>query len=175
MKKLMVLMLGIASIALITGCHKKETAEAPQQQPMLSEQQQPAAGAAMTATAVTEPVAPVATPVAAATSAVTQAANAAVEQVAGATATDNPTPQQIQQALKNMGLYAGKIDGSMGPKTKKAIEEFQSRNGLNPDGKVGPKTWAKLSTHLTGPASVATEPIMPADASATGTSTEVSN
>jgi peptidoglycan hydrolase-like protein with peptidoglycan-binding domain len=142
------------------------------QQPMVSEQQ-PAAGAAMTA--VTEPVAPVATPMAAATTAVTEAASAAVEQVAAAAPTENPTPQQIQQALKNMGLYAGKIDGSLGPKTKKAIEEFQSRNGLNPDGKVGPKTWAKLGAHLSGPVAVATEPIMPADTSATGTTSEASN
>ena len=64
-------------------------------------------------------------------------------------ATDGkPTPQQIQQALKNAGLYNGKVDGDIGPRTKKAIEAFQSKNGLKADGKVGPKTWKALSAYL---------------------------
>ncbi|MDD5108431.1 MAG: peptidoglycan-binding domain-containing protein [Candidatus Omnitrophica bacterium] len=59
-----------------------------------------------------------------------------------------PTNIEIQTALKNVGFYTGKIDGSLGPKTKKAIESFQSANGLKADGKVGPKTWEVLSKHL---------------------------
>jgi peptidoglycan hydrolase-like protein with peptidoglycan-binding domain len=59
-----------------------------------------------------------------------------------------PTPQEIQTALKNAGYYTGAIDGKIGPKTLKAIEEFQKANGLNVDGKIGPKTWAVLSKHL---------------------------
>ncbi len=62
---------------------------------------------------------------------------------------DKPTPKQIQQALKNAGVYKGKVDGNIGPRTKKAIEEFQSQNGLKADGKVGPRTWKALSAHLT--------------------------
>lgn len=61
---------------------------------------------------------------------------------------DKPAPKQIQQALKNAGIYKGKVDGTVGPKTKKAIEEFQAQNGLKVDGKVGPKTWKALSAHL---------------------------
>ena len=61
---------------------------------------------------------------------------------------DSPDEKMIQQALKNMGLYAGDIDGSIGPKTKEAIKEFQSNNNLIPDGKVGPKTWAVLKNAL---------------------------
>jgi len=167
MKKLTVFVLGVASIALITGCSKKETAQAPVEQPMVSEQT--AAATAVAPGIASEPVLPVASQVAAATTAVTDAATAAVEQVASSTPIEKPTPQQIQQALKNVGLYAGKVDGSLGPKTKKAIEEFQAQNGLSADGKVGPKTWAKLSAHLSGATSIATEPIMPADASATAT------
>lgn len=60
-----------------------------------------------------------------------------------------PTVSQIQTALKNAGFYLGEVDGKSGPKTKKAIEEFQKANGLKADGKVGPKTWNLLSTHLT--------------------------
>jgi peptidoglycan hydrolase-like protein with peptidoglycan-binding domain len=59
-----------------------------------------------------------------------------------------PTTKQIQQALKNAGLYNGKVDGNIGPKTKKAIETFQTQNGLKADGKVGRKTWKALSVYL---------------------------
>ena len=59
-----------------------------------------------------------------------------------------PSVENIQQALQNAGLYQGKIDGVLGPKTKRAIEEFQTQNGLSVDGKVGPKTWEKLGSYL---------------------------
>jgi peptidoglycan hydrolase-like protein with peptidoglycan-binding domain len=60
-----------------------------------------------------------------------------------------PTVEEIQQALKNLGLYGGNIDGDLGPKTQKAIEDFQAQNNLKVDGKVGPKTWEKLKVSLT--------------------------
>ncbi|MBU2102429.1 MAG: peptidoglycan-binding protein [Candidatus Omnitrophica bacterium] len=53
---------------------------------------------------------------------------------------EKPTSADIQKALKNVGLYEGKIDGTIGAKSKKAIEEFQAKNDLTVDGKVGPKT-----------------------------------
>ena len=56
--------------------------------------------------------------------------------------------RQIQTALKNAGFDPGLIDGKLGPKTKKAIKDFQAANRLAVDGKVGPKTWAKLSKYL---------------------------
>lgn len=65
-----------------------------------------------------------------------------------AAATTTPTNQQIQQALKNAGLYQGPVDGVLGKKSKKAITEFQEQNGLNADGKVGKRTWAKLEPYL---------------------------
>ena len=61
-----------------------------------------------------------------------------------------PTVVEIQTALKNAGFYTGKIDGKAGPKTKKAIEEFQKSKGLKADGKVGTKTWSMLSAYLAG-------------------------
>jgi hypothetical protein len=76
------------------------------------------------------------------------------EQNLAADATSKPTPKQIQQALKNAGLYTGKIDGELGPRTKKAIETFQSQNGLKADGKVGAKTWRVLSSYLQRPGEV---------------------
>ena len=59
-----------------------------------------------------------------------------------------PTSIEIQTALKNAGFYAGNIDGKIGPKSKKAIEDFQSANGLKVDGKVGSKTWEALGKYL---------------------------
>jgi peptidoglycan hydrolase-like protein with peptidoglycan-binding domain len=59
-----------------------------------------------------------------------------------------PTGMEIQTALKNAGFYAGSVDGKIGPKSKKAIEDFQTANGLKADGKVGPKTWEALGKHL---------------------------
>lgn len=58
--------------------------------------------------------------------------------------------QQIQTALKNAGFYTGKIDGKIGPGSKKAIEAFQTSKGLKADGKVGPKTWTALEAYLSG-------------------------
>ena len=79
------------------------------------------------------------------------ASSTEVAEPAMAPATDvtgKPSPKEIQQALKNAGLYDGKVDGHVGPKTKKAIEAFQTQNGLKADGKVGRKTWKALSVYL---------------------------
>ena len=59
-----------------------------------------------------------------------------------------PTGIEIQTALKNAGFYAANLDGKIGPKSKKAVEDFQKANGLKVDGKVGPKTWEVLSKYL---------------------------
>ena len=57
--------------------------------------------------------------------------------------------KEIQTALKAANVYTGSIDGKMGPKTKKAIVEFQKAHGLKADGKVGSKTWMELEKYLT--------------------------
>ena len=62
-----------------------------------------------------------------------------------------PTGIEIQTALKNAGFYSGNIDGKIGPKSKKAIEDFQSANNLKADGKVGLKTWEALGKYLAAP------------------------
>ncbi len=56
--------------------------------------------------------------------------------------------KDIQRALKNAGFDVGTIDGKIGPKTRKAIEDFQRSKGLKADGKVGPKTWGELERYL---------------------------
>ena len=54
--------------------------------------------------------------------------------------------RQVQQALKLAGFDPGPADGRMGGRTRAAIRDFQLANGLEPDGKVGSKTWNKLET-----------------------------
>ena len=54
----------------------------------------------------------------------------------------------IQQALRTAGYEPGPADGKMGRMTQKAIRQFQEAQGLSVDGKVGPKTWAKLEPYL---------------------------
>ncbi len=56
--------------------------------------------------------------------------------------------KQIQSSLKKAGFYKGEIDGKMGPRTKRAIKEFQKAKKLNPDGVVGGKTWEALERYL---------------------------
>lgn len=56
--------------------------------------------------------------------------------------------RDIQKALANAGFYNAAIDGKIGPKTKKAIMEFQKAKALKVDGKVGPRTWAELEKYL---------------------------
>lgn len=53
----------------------------------------------------------------------------------------------IQQALKNAGYYQGKLDGKIGSGSTVAIKAFQKDNGLEADGVVGRKTWAKLKAY----------------------------
>lgn len=60
----------------------------------------------------------------------------------------SPATEEIQKALRNAGYYTGTIDGKRGPKTKKAIEDFQRANSLEVDGRVGPKTWAKMKVQM---------------------------
>jgi peptidoglycan hydrolase-like protein with peptidoglycan-binding domain len=62
-------------------------------------------------------------------------------------APETPSKADVQAALKNSGHYDGPVDGKFGPKSKKAVEDFQNANGLVADGKVGPNTWNKLKTY----------------------------
>ncbi|UCC94888.1 MAG: peptidoglycan-binding protein [Candidatus Omnitrophota bacterium] len=56
--------------------------------------------------------------------------------------------KQIQSILKDAGFNPGPIDGKMGPKTKRAIQEFQKSKGLVSDGKVGSATQRELHKYI---------------------------
>lgn len=58
---------------------------------------------------------------------------------------------KIQQALQLAGFSPGPIDGKFGPRTKTAVQSFQSAQGIVVDGIVGPITWVRLLSGAPAP------------------------
>ena len=52
-----------------------------------------------------------------------------------------------QEALVDFGYGKLKVDGSLGPSTRKAIETFERASGLPVTGKLGTATFKALRTH----------------------------
>jgi peptidoglycan hydrolase-like protein with peptidoglycan-binding domain len=50
----------------------------------------------------------------------------------------------LQQRLRTIGIYDGEIDGVFGEQTETAVKALQQRYQLEPDGVVGPTTWATI-------------------------------
>ncbi len=145
MKKLIVLSMALVLVISISACSKKQESLEDMQQPMSPEDlsrltnstQQAAQGSPTVKPEVAQlvPAAPA------------KQAAPVVESLPPA-GPYKPSNQEIQTALKNAGYYTYEVDGKIGPKSKKAIEEFQKANGLKADGKVGPQTWAALEGYL---------------------------
>lgn len=55
------------------------------------------------------------------------------------------TDTEAQMALKNVGLYAGAIDGKLGPASKAAVSAFQQKWSLPPTGVLDSKTERTLA------------------------------
>ena len=55
------------------------------------------------------------------------------------------TTRELQTVLNQLGINVGKIDGIMGPRTRKGIREFQNIFGLKVDGIPGKNTWNVLN------------------------------
>ena len=53
--------------------------------------------------------------------------------------------KEVQTILAGLGYYTGPVDGRYGELTIIAVKAFQRKNGLTADGKVGPKTYEKLT------------------------------
>ena len=51
----------------------------------------------------------------------------------------------LQTMLKEYGYYSATIDGKFGDKTEASVKAFQKAEGLDVDGLVGEKTWARLA------------------------------
>ena len=56
----------------------------------------------------------------------------------------NEKVADLQSTLRQLKLYAGKIDGVFGPNTERAVKAFQTSRSLLVDGIVGPQTNAAL-------------------------------
>ena len=56
------------------------------------------------------------------------------------------TVKQWQLFLQSAGYKIPYVDGAFGPETERETLKFQAKNGLKPDGVVGPKTWAFVTT-----------------------------
>lgn len=56
----------------------------------------------------------------------------------------------LQIGLRAHGLYAGSVDGIVGPATTAAVKQLQSRAGIAVDGVVGPATRAALGPYGKG-------------------------
>jgi uncharacterized protein (TIGR02594 family) len=54
--------------------------------------------------------------------------------------------KDLQEKLNASGAQPPlEVDGDFGPKTKAAVISYQKNHSLDPDGIVGPKTWASLN------------------------------
>ena len=58
----------------------------------------------------------------------------------------------VQIRLTILGYYSKKLEGKFGDSTRAAVRTFQARNALTVDGKVGPRTLAKLMSDDAVPA-----------------------
>ena len=56
------------------------------------------------------------------------------------------TVKQWQLFLQSAGYKIPYVDGAFGPETERETLKFQAKNGLKPDGVVGPKTWTFVTT-----------------------------
>src|SRR4030042_4823577 len=131
MKRILFVVLAVCFVFYMFGCAKKEQATEELSEPMSMEAMSTMPSEVKTTQTV-------------------QAPQAKLEPLPPA-GPYKPANKEIQLALKNANLYMGAIDGVMGPKTKKAIEEFKRANGLKIEGRVGPQTWSLLSVHLNPP------------------------
>lgn len=52
--------------------------------------------------------------------------------------------KKLQQKLKDLHLYDGKVEGVFGPVTEESVKWYQKNNGLLVDGVVGRQTWNSL-------------------------------
>jgi murein DD-endopeptidase MepM/ murein hydrolase activator NlpD len=71
----------------------------------------------------------------------------------GAAAAVRPAVAALQVTLRHHRVYAGPVDGVIGPRTTAAVMRFQRRHGLAPDGVAGPRTrraFGRFARHVLG-------------------------
>jgi peptidoglycan hydrolase-like protein with peptidoglycan-binding domain len=73
--------------------------------------------------------------------------------------------REVQTMLIASGFNPGAVDGRFGPRTRRAVMNFQRAKQLGVDGIVGPRTWAALRSTTAPATTTSTTP----STSATGT------
>ena len=63
----------------------------------------------------------------------------------GPSSSQSPMLSKAQRALKDLGLYAGAVDGIMGPATSKALGRFQAEMNLEQTGTLNLKTMKAIN------------------------------
>jgi peptidoglycan hydrolase-like protein with peptidoglycan-binding domain len=56
--------------------------------------------------------------------------------------------KSAQESLKAKGLYDGEVDGVMGPKTRRALREYQKSEGLAVTGRLDTPMVEKIGVRL---------------------------
>lgn len=59
----------------------------------------------------------------------------------------DPVVLEIQEKLKKLGFYEGEVDGLYGEKTRNAIILYQTKEGLDPDGKATKDLLEQINEH----------------------------
>lgn len=60
------------------------------------------------------------------------------------------TVRQIQTALKQNGVYRGRVDGVWGPMTQNGVSQFQQKNGMQATGSLDEQTLQALHVSSAG-------------------------
>jgi peptidoglycan hydrolase-like protein with peptidoglycan-binding domain/DNA-binding CsgD family transcriptional regulator len=66
--------------------------------------------------------------------------------------------REIQRRLRVLGFQPGPVDGLFGPRTERAVRDFQESRGLDPDGLVRAETLGQLRGHVAHEAAADTAP-----------------
>jgi peptidoglycan hydrolase-like protein with peptidoglycan-binding domain len=56
--------------------------------------------------------------------------------------------KQLQQALNQKGMHAGKTDGKWGRETRAALEKFQKQQGMQANGRLDQQTLSDLGVNV---------------------------
>ncbi|MFH0809288.1 MAG: peptidoglycan-binding domain-containing protein [Pseudomonadota bacterium] len=63
---------------------------------------------------------------------------------------DKQCVKDVQNHLKQQGLYKAKIDGVPGPRTQRAVKKFQRQQGIQATGQIDEQLLSAMNIHPSG-------------------------